>query len=410
MNKSARFSLIATTIIAGTLGAGIWRAEAATYVQTDLVSNIPGLAAVTDPVLQNPWGLTSSSTSPFWVSDNAASPGMTSLYGVTGSTNVSKVTAANPPTGNVAIPTTMSGPQGPTGAVANTNTSSFSVGMGGNGQSAHFIFANLNGTISAWDTGPTAFSQVTTPGAVYTGLAINEAQNQLYAANNGNGSPSSPAGIDVFNSSFQKVSLGSSAFATPAAISAQGLVPFNVQDIGGNVYVTYAPNGGHAAEAGAAQGQGAVAVFNESGTLLTSMLTGGTLVGGPLASPWGVALAPSTFGQFANDLLVGNFSYTNSFISAFDPVTGAFEGMIQIKTDGNSPGGLWALVFGNMGMNGDPNTLFFTDGINSETDGLFGAIDSTTPLPAALPLFATGLGGLGLIGWRRKRKSRAKVA
>jgi uncharacterized protein (TIGR03118 family) len=129
---------------------------------------------------------------------------------------------------------------------------------------------------------------------------------------------------------------------------------------------------------------------------------------GTLSSPWGVALAPSTFGQFANDLLVGNFSYGHSFISAFDPVTGAFEGMIPINTDGNSPGGLWALEFGN--MTAGPNTLFFTDGINSEADGLLGAIDAATPLPAALPLFATGLGAFGLLGWRRKRKSRAKVA
>jgi uncharacterized protein (TIGR03118 family) len=308
-----------------------------------------------------------------------------------------KVPAVNPPTGNIAIPTTGSGPQGPTGAVANTNTSSFSV----NGASAHFIFANLNGTISAWSAGPTAVTQVPSSGAVYTGLAINKAQNQLYAANNAAGS------IDVFNSSFQKVS--STAFATPASISAQGLVPFNVQDIGGNVYVTYAPSG-RPAQQNAAQGQGAVAVFTESGNLLSSTLKGGALVGGTLAAPWGVALAPSTFGDFANDLLVGNFSYKNSFISVFDPVTGAFEGMIPINTDGNSPGGLWALVFGSgQGMNGDSNTLFFTDGINMEADGLFGAINPATPLPAALPLFATGLGALGLLGWRRKRKARTSL-
>jgi hypothetical protein len=99
---------------------------------------------------------------------------------------------------------------------------------GGNGGSAHFIFANLNGTISAWDTGATAFIQVTTPGANYSGLAINQAQTQLYAANQaGTGS------INVFNSSFAPVSLGAGAFATPAAISALGLVPFNVQDING---------------------------------------------------------------------------------------------------------------------------------------------------------------------------------
>ncbi len=381
MKKSTRFSLTATTLLAGTLCAGIWRTEAAPYVQTDLVSDISGLASVTDPDLQNPWGLTSTTSSPFWISDQATNS--TTLYGVTGTTDVTKVTAVNPPNGVISIPTTASGPQGPTGAVANTNTSSFLVGNGGNGGSAHFIFANLNGTISAWDAGATAFSQATTPGAIYTGLAINEGQNQLYAANNAAGS------IDVFNSNFQKQSLGSSAFATPAAISAKGLVPFNVQDIGGNVFVTYAPIG-RVAQAGATLGQGAVAVFDESGNLLSSHPM---LIGGNLAAPWGVALAPSTFGEFANDLLVGNFSYNNSFINAFDPVTGAFDGTIQIATGGNGPGGLWALEFGIGGMNGSPDTLYFTDGINRETDGLFGAIDPT-PLPAALPLFATGIGWL----------------
>jgi DNA-binding beta-propeller fold protein YncE len=128
------------------------------------------------------------------------------------------VTAVNPPTGNIAIQTSGAGPaQGPTGQVANQNPSpwSFPVGNGGNGGSAHFIFANLNGTISAWDAGSTAFIQVTTPGANYSGLAINQAQTQLYAANQaGTGS------IDVFNSSFAQVPLAAGAFATPQAVAA----------------------------------------------------------------------------------------------------------------------------------------------------------------------------------------------
>jgi uncharacterized protein (TIGR03118 family) len=130
-----------------------------------------------------------------------------------------------------------------------------------------------------------------------------------------------------------------------------------------------------------------------------------SIAGGTLAAPWGIALAPSSFGQFGGDLLVGNFSFSNSLISAFDPTTGAFLGMIPIDVDGQNPGGLWALMFGTGGNNGSPNTLFFTDGINGEADGLFGAL-APTPLPTALPLFATGLGGLGLLGWRRKRKAQ----
>ena len=255
------------------------------------------------------------------------------------------------------------GRAGPTGQVNNANPSSFPVGGGGNGGSAHFIFANLNGTISAWDIGSTAFIQATTPGASYTGLAINQAQTQLYAANNaGTGS------INVFNSSFLPVSLGASAFATPTAISALGLVPFNVQDINGSVYVTYAP-AGRPAQISATAGMGAVAVFTESGTLIR------TLIGGALAAPWGVALAPAGFGPFGGDLLVGNFSFVDSEINAFDPISGVFEGMIPINVGpGNTPGGLWSLQFGVGGTDGDPNTLYFTDGIDGEMHGLFAAI------------------------------------
>jgi hypothetical protein len=158
MKKSVRFSLVTIAIAVGTLYAGTWRAEA-DYVQTNLVSDIDGLAKVFDPVLQNPWGISHNATSPFWISDQRTN--FTTLYAVTGDpNNVAKMTAVNPPTGNIAIPQTAIGPQGPTGQVANTNPASFPVGgIGGNGQSARFIFANLNGTISAWNGGQTAFTQ-----------------------------------------------------------------------------------------------------------------------------------------------------------------------------------------------------------------------------------------------------------
>src|SRR5580765_4834448 len=128
------------------------------YIQTNLVSDIPGLATITEPTLVNPWGVSRTTTSPFWISDQGAN--LTNLWSVIGPTTVTKVTAVNPPTGNIAIPTSGGGPaQGPTGQVSNQNPSpsSFPVGSGGNCVSAHFIFANLNGTISAWDPGPTAF-------------------------------------------------------------------------------------------------------------------------------------------------------------------------------------------------------------------------------------------------------------
>src|SRR5260370_16063507 len=187
------------------------------------------------------------------------------------------------------------------------------------------MFANLNGTISAWNGGVSATTEVTTPGAVYTGLAINQSQTLLYAANDSAGK------IDVFNSSFAPTLSG--AFATPAAIAAAGLVPFNVQDIGSNVYVTYAP-AGHANQINAPEGHGAVAVFDENGVLEP---TKPLLLGGPLASPWGVALAPAGFGPFGGDLLVGEFSFNDSEIDAFNPNTGTFLGTIQIDTAANLP-------------------------------------------------------------------------
>lgn len=351
-------------------------ADAATYVQTNLVSDISGLAEATDPHLVNPWGVSFRLGSPFWVSDQGTNS--TTLYSVTDSTDVN-----NPvPVFTVNIPTTETGPQGPTGQVSNTNVESFKL-TDGNLMSASFIFADLNGTISAWNPslgtdGSTAHIEVTTPGAVYTGLAVNEAHTMLYAANDSAGT------IDVFNSSFDPVDLGDHAFRTPGQIAARGLVPFNVTDIGGDVYVTYAP-AGRAAQTTAGPGEGAVAVFTESGKLEPH----GVLLGGPhtpLASPWGVAIAPNDFGQFSGDLLVGNFSFLDSEINAFDPQTHKLAGTIPISAgSGHTPGGLWTLTFGGGGNDGSPTTLYFTDGIDGETHGLFGAMTSVPLVGTSTP-------------------------
>ncbi len=135
-----------------------------------------------------------------------------------------------------------------------------------------------------------------------------------------------------------------------------------------------------------------MAIFTENGTFVKTLISGSQL-----ASPWGIALAPSNFGQFSNDLLVGNFSYVDSEINAFDPSSGAFLGTIPIDAGtGNTPGGLWDLDFGTGGSNGSPTTLYITDGINGETDGLFAAIN--VPEPSGLVLFGTALALLGV--WR----------
>jgi uncharacterized protein (TIGR03118 family) len=358
---------LAAWITAGALWAGTLHAQVTGFVQVNLVSDISGLATLTEPKLVNPWGVSHSSTSPFWTSNQGSSTA--TLFAVTDRTTVTKVTAVNPPTGNIAIPTFGTGPaQGPTGQVNNTNATcgtmgpAFPVKNGGDGNPAHFIFANLNGTISAWDMGPTAFIQVTTAGAVYTGLAINGAQTRLYAANDaGTGS------IDVYDCTFAPVSLGDDAFVNPALPA--GLVPFNVQEIGGNVYVAYAPAGLQNMRQ-APLGAGAVAIFDEDGNFITQLITGSRL-----AAPWGMTLASAGFGRFINHLLVGNFSFLHSEINAFDPTTGKLRGTIPIAVGkGHTPGGLWFIGFGVGGSNGDPNTLYFADGINGENDGLFGAI------------------------------------
>ncbi len=398
MRSLALGKLMSAAVAVAALFAMAGAAEAG-YVQTNLVSDRPGLAAITDPVLLNPWGISFSPTSPIWVSNQLANPAtppptnFTTLYAVTGGLNVTKVM---PPgtNGDIIIPMTAAGPQGPTGQVNNANTSSFLVGNGGNGAFAHFIFANLNGTISAWDAGPTAYIQATTTGATYTGLAINQAQTLLYAANSaGTGS------INVFNSSFAPVSV-SGGFSDPNLPA--GYVPFNVQDIAGKVYVTYAPSG-RSSQQSATAGMGIVDIFDESGILLQRLITGSQL-----AAPWGIALAPSNWGPFSNDLLVGNFSYVDSAINAFDPTMGyAFVGSIPIDVGaGNTPGGLWALEFGMGGNNANPDTLFFTDGINGENNGLFAAITFSVPEPSTLALLAAGLGFVGFARFRARLSPR----
>jgi uncharacterized protein (TIGR03118 family) len=373
MQPSALFrtALLAAGVVAA-LGSGTQPTKAG-YIQTNLVSDIPGLAIITDSVLVNSWGISHSPTSPFWISDQKTNK--STLYKVTDSTNVSKV-IINPPAGFVAIPTTDTGPQGPTGQVNNTNTASFQLPSG---TSSRFIFADLNGTISGWAGGPSSTKMVTTPGAVYTGLAINTAGTRLYAANSAGGS------IDVFDSSWMSIPGGFTDPNLPA-----GYVPFNVEDINGKIYVTYAPKG-RPAQTAATAGQGIIDVFDENGGSLQRLITGSKL-----AAPWGLALAPAGFGQFGGDLLVGNFSFLASEINAFDPVTGTLEGTIPVDPGaGNTPGGLWGLIFGNGVSGGNPNVLYFADGINGESDGLFAAISVPEPpslllLVAALSLLSAG--------------------
>ncbi len=346
----------------GILALGLSKTQHNAYAQTNLISDGAVPAQVTDANLKNPWGVAESTTGPFWVSDQGTN--YATIYSVTSA-------GAQTAPFKVSIPPTGTGFPGPTGQVFNP-TQSFVMA---DGSPALFIFADLNGSIYAWNggAGPAAKVEWTTPGAVYTGLAIgsNAQGNFLYAVDAVSGT------IHVFNSNFYPVTLGTNGFGKftdPLLPSDLKLVPFNVQNIDGLLYVTYAP-AGHTAQTGATPGQGAVAIFDTSGNFIRQLA-----IGGPLASPWGITLAPLTFGKFGGDLLVGNFAFNYSSINAFDPVTGKFLGTLSDasgKPITNS--GLWALRFGNGGLGGDPNTLYFTAGINGEKDGLFGSIQALPP-------------------------------
>jgi uncharacterized protein (TIGR03118 family) len=354
---------------------------ASNFDQTNLVSSVPGLAANTDPNLIDPWGVAFSPTSPFWLANQNSAT--TTLYD--GAGNLIEI-GGNPA---IAIPGGASGTAGPTGEVFNSTT-----GFQLNGAPAHFIFANLNGTISGWTGGASALlaSSATTPGATFTGLALasNGGSNYLYAAD----STYLTGKIDVFNSSFQPLTLGSGSFpgnfTDPNGLA--GYVPFNVQLIGGQLYVAYA----NLNPDGSSNPGGYVDIYNTNGTFVKRLASGGAL-----NAPWGFAVAPATFGSFGGDLLIANNG--NGWINAFNPTTGAFIGTMD------GPNGqplvyqdLWSIDFRTGGTNVNTNALYFVEGINNDTGGLFGELTVATPEPASLLVSSFGVLGLGLVAWRRK--------
>jgi len=333
MIKSVELVRLATTAVAITglclsaMAQDAQPAASTTYHQTNLVSDGSVTAAHTDAHLVNPWGLSRGPSTYWWASDNDT--GVSTLYDGTG-TPVSLV---------VTIPPATSGTGSPTGTVF---------------LSGKFLFVTEDGTIQQWSTGTSAVIKVTTPGASYTGctLASMNGATTLYVAN-------TLGGIEAYNTQFQRVTLPTGAFTDPAIPA--GYTPYNVQSAGGKIYVTFS-NGGSGA------GKGFVDAFDASGTLLLSLQHGNWM-----NAPWGVALAPASFGKFSHALLVGQLG--SGAIAAFNPTTGKFLGALM-----NSAGktivnpGLWALGFGNGGLAGPTTTLYFTAGIGGYLHGLFGTI------------------------------------
>jgi uncharacterized protein (TIGR03118 family) len=344
---------------------------ATTFTEDKLVGSDPSVgAAQTDPNLVNPWGVSESPTGPLWISDNGS--GLASIYAVTSSGVTQN---AIPPITISVPPGQMPGSASPTGQVFNSFQSEGAFTLQ-DGSPAVFLFATEDGTISGWNPGagtqsiiavdesqnPADGSEALGLGAVYKGLAVADTSKGplLYAANFRHGT------VDVYDQKFDFVK----SFTDPNL--PQGFAPFNVQVLHGKLFVTFALQDDQKHDDVAGNGNGFVDEFDMKGHLLQRVASNG-----PLDSPWGLAIAPQTFGRFAGDLLVGDFG--DGTINAYNLRNSHFVGKLA-GSDGKpiTIGDLWALTPGNGGSGGDPNTIYFTAGLKNEAQGLFGSLAPNT--------------------------------
>ena len=340
-------------------GENASRNEFAAYSVHGLVSDGSVPADHVDVSLRNAWGIAFNPTAEVWIANNKTST--STLYDGTG---------AKFPLGPfplVTLPPGTRGDASPTGIVFNATTD-FSVAESGLTGTAAFIFAGENGTIMGWAPAVDLGNAFVTyddksGGAIYKGLALaqNGTANFLYATDFHN------AKIDVFDKTFKRVTV-KGGFRDPNTPA--GYAPFGIQNIQGNLYVTFAKQDGDRGDDVPGRGFGFVDVFDGNGNLIRRVATRGTL-----NAPWGMAMAPADFGKFANRLLVGNFG--DGTINAFDPATGAFVGQLHaangqiLRIDS-----LWGLSFGDGVLNQPINGLFFTSGPGNEQHGLYGRIDA----------------------------------
>lgn len=348
--RSLRHSLVPVIGLAFICASpALTHAASNNYVLDNLVSDVPGAAAHQDPRLLNAWGIAFNPTGFVWVSDNHAD--VSTLYDGLG--NPQSLVVATPPA--------------PTGIVFNlfSAANDFPVSNGTLTRGAAFIFATENGVLAGWAPavdGTHALQAAQNAGAVYKGLALagNGVANFLYAADLAGGK------IDVYDRAFKLVTLPAGAFVDRSL--PPNFVPFNIQNIQGDLYVTYAFRKPGDTDETAGPGKGYVNVFDPSGNLIRRVASKGQL-----NAPWGIALAPASFGRFANNLLIGNFG--DGTINAYDAHTGDFKGTLKgangkaLKIDG-----LWGLAFGNGVQNQPMSTLFVTAGPGDEAHGFYGAI------------------------------------
>jgi uncharacterized protein (TIGR03118 family) len=340
------------------------------YVRRNLVADEAGKAEHVDPELINPWGIAFNPFGAVWISDNGT--GFSTLYDGNGIKQSLVVTIPSPP-GDVEKGK-------PTGIVFN-GSNDFVISQGAASGPARFIFATEQGTLAAWAPNVDPTHALLIPGtvgsgAIYKGLALagNGMGLHLYATDFHN------AKIDVFNSSFAPVRL-SGSFTDPNI--PKGFAPFGIQNINGSIFVTYAKQDADREDDVAGAGFGYVSIFDTNGKFVRRLVSKGKL-----NAPWGLALAPATFGKFGSHLLVGNFG--DGRINAYDLIEGDFEGTLRLANGSIfQVDGLWGLSFGN-GVSAQPtDTLFFTAGPGDEMHGLYGRLDLK---PGCSPGFApTGL-------------------
>jgi len=328
------------------------------------------MAPTFDPNLKNPWGLTRSSSSPFWVGNNNS--GTSTLYDGQGNPfppkqNGGPLVVTVPPPGFA--PGTQSAP---TGVVFNGSPTDFLLAPG---KQAIFIFATEDGTISGWNPGVNPPTSVTNAilkvdnsdkgsanGAVYKGMTSAEINGHrfLYVTN------FRSAKVEVYDTNFQRVRPGEDAFEDEGL--PRGFAPFNVQNVGGTLFVTYAKQDALRHDPVGGDGFGFVELFTPAGKHIGHLEHGDWF-----NAPWGVVWTTRDFGEFSNAILVGNFR--SGWIAAFNGFTRKFIGFLKNPDDSLvTIDGLWSLTFGNDATAGPANTLFFTAGINNEQDGLFGTL------------------------------------
>ena len=339
--------------------------QAQHYKQTNLVSNIVGMAPTIDPNLKNPWGLTRSIGSPWWTGNNNS--GTSTLYD--GKGNIIPLVVTVPPPKGAPAGT----PSAPTGVVFNGSPTDFLLAPG---KQAIFIFATEDGTISGWNPGIDPHNAVlevdnsdngSANGAVYKGATSADVNGNrfLYVTN------FRSAKVEVYDTNFKRVLLDEDAFEAEGV--PRGFAPFNIQNIGGSLFVTYAKQNADRHDDVAGDGLGYVNIYSPSGKLEKRLQHGPWM-----NAPWAAVWTPRDFGEFSNRILVGNFG--SGWIAAFNGFTGKFIGFMKNPDDSLvTIDGLWSLTFGNGAGAGPSITLYFTAGINGEKDGLFGTL---TPIAA----------------------------